>query len=186
MEYQKIIDKIKPELDKAVSFLEKEISKIRVSGISIDLIEDIEVDCFGQKMMLKQLAAISFSESRQIIIQTWDDSYMDSVQRAIEKANVGVKPIVDKKVIRLSLPPLSEEYRQDLIKMISERKEGARRTVRHLRDEIWKEIQNSEREGKISEDDKYKGKDKLEDLVLEANEKIEEISEKKKKEIIEG
>ena len=184
MEYQKIIDKIKPELDKAVNFLEREISKVRPSGISIDLIEDIEVDCFGQKMALKQLAAISFSESRQIIIQTWDDSYMESVQRAIEKANIGIKPIVDKKIIRLSLPSLSEEYRQELIKMISDKKEGARKTVRHLRDETWKEIQISEREGKISEDDKYKAKDKLEDLISKTNEKIENISEKKKKEII--
>lgn len=186
MEYQKITDKIKPELDKAVNFLEREIFKIRIGGISIDLVEDIEVECFGQKMKLKQLAAISFSESRQIIIQTWDDSYMESVQRAIEKANIGVKPIVDKKIIRLSLPPLSQEYRQDLIKMISEKKEGARRTVRHLRDEIWKEIQVNEREGKISEDDKYKAKDKLEELVSKTNEKIEELSEKKKKEITEG
>jgi len=184
MEYQKIIDKVKPELEKVIAFLEGELSKIRIGRASISLIEDIEVDCFGQKMLLKQLASISTPEPRMIVIQPWDDSYIESIQKALEKANLGANPIADKKLIRISLPPLSEEYRRDLIKIIAEKKENTRKTIRHWRDEVWKEAQIKERAGEISEDDKYKTKDKLQDLVDEYNEKIEKIGEKKEKEII--
>jgi len=183
MDYKTIIDKIKPEMDKTVDFLDKELAKIRTSGASVSLIEDILVDCFGQKMPLKQLAAISLPESRQIIIQPWDNSYLEAIQSAISKANLGVNPIADKNLIRISFPPLSEEYRQDLIKIISEKKENARKTIRHWREEVWKEIQLKERSGELSEDDKYKGKEKLQKLIDDYNNKIEDKTEKKRKEI---
>jgi len=185
MEYKEIIEKIKPELNKVITFLEREIGKIRAGRASVSLIEDIEVDCFGQKMSLNQLSAISTPESRQILIQPWDDSYIESIQRALEKANVGVSPIVDGKNIRISLPPLSEEYRQKLIKVLSEKKEEARKTIRRWRDEVWKEIQDKTRSGEISEDNKYRAKDDLQDLVDDFNDKIDKIADKKKREIIE-
>jgi len=183
MSYQEIIDKIKPELEKVVDFLNRELDKLRTSGASVSLIEDISVDCFGQKMPLKQLAAISLPEPRQILIQPWDDSYIESIQKALEKSNVGISPIVDKNSIRLSMPPLSEEYRQNLSKVLAEKKENARKTIRHWREEAWREIQEKFKAGDISEDNKYKGKDKLQELIDEYNEKVEEKVEKKKKEI---
>lgn len=183
MEYREIIDKVKPEMDKVVDFLDKELAKIRTSGVSISLIEDILVDCFGQKMPLKQLAAISLPSSRQIVIQPWDGSYLEAIQAAISKANFGVNPIADKNLIRISFPPLSEEYRRNLIKILSEKKENARKTIRHWREEAWKEIQTRERSGELSEDNKYKGKDKLQELIDDYNKKIEEKTEKKRKEI---
>jgi len=183
MEYKGIIEKVKLELEKVISFFERELAKIRGGGISISLLEDIKVDCFGQKMSLKQLATISIPEPRQIVIQPWDDSYMESIQKAIEMASIGANPIADKKIIRLALPPLSEEFRQNLVKLLLEKKEEARKTVRHWRDEAWKEVQNEFKEGNVSEDNKYRAKDELQKLVDKFNEKIEEISEKKKKEI---
>lgn len=183
MDHKEIIDKIKPELDKVVDFLDRELAKVRTSGASVSLIEDISVDCFGQKMALKQLAAISLPEPRQILIQPWDDSYIESIQKALERASLGVSPVVDKNLIRLSLPPLSEEYRQKLSKIISEKKENARQTIKHWREEAWKEIQDRFKAGEISEDNKYKGKDKLQELVDEYNKKVEEKVEKKEKEI---
>ena len=183
MDYKEIIDKIKPELEKVINFLDREVSKLRTSGASVSLVEDIMVDCFGQKLPLKQLAAISLPESRQILIQPWDDSYIEAIQRALENANVGANPIVDQKTIRLSLPPLREEYRRDLLKVLSEKREEARKTLRHWRDEAWKDIQEKARTGELSEDQKYKGKDKLQEIIDEFNEKIEEKIERKKKEI---
>ena len=183
MEYKEIIDKIKPELDRVIEFLDRELAKIRIGGASISLIEDVLVDCFGQKMPLKQLAAISLPEPRQILIQPWDDSYIESIQKALEKTSIGASPIVDKNSIRLSLPSLSEEFRQQLIKVISEKKENARQTIRHWREEAWKNIQDGFKAGEISEDNKYKGKDKLQELVDKYNEKVEEKTEKKKKEV---
>ena len=170
-------------MDKAVDFLDKELAKIRTSGASLSLIEDVLVDCFGQKMPLKQLAAISLSGPRQIVIQPWDGSYLEAIQTAISKANLGVNPIADKNLIRISFPPLNEEYRKNLTKIISEKKENARKTIRHWREEAWKEIQTKERNGELSEDNKYKGKDKLQELIDDYNKKIEEKAEKKRREI---
>lgn len=183
MEYKEILDKVKPEMDKVVDFFDRELSKVRISGASIPLIEDVLVDCFGQKLSLKQLAAISLPEPRLIVIQPWDSSYIESIQRALEKANLGANPIVDQKIIRISLPPLSEEYRQSLVKIISEKKENARQTIRHWREEAWKEIQDKFKTGELSEDNKYKGKDKLQELIDDYNKKIEEKAEKKRKEV---
>jgi len=183
--YQEIIEKIRPELDKVIIFLERELVKIRIGRPSISLVEDIKVECFGQKIPLKQLGAISSSDSRQILIQPWDNSYIEPIVKAISQANLGVNPIVDKDLIRISFPPLSEEYRKDILKLLAQKKEDTRQTIRHWRKVAWDEIQDKFQEGEISEDDKYRGKDKLQELIDEYNGKVEELIEKKKKEIME-
>ena len=181
--HKEIIENIKPELDKVIAFLDRELQKIRTGRASPSLVEDVVVECFGQTFPLKQLAAISTPEPRQILIQPWDKSYIEGIVKALEKTGVGANPIVDKEVIRLSLPPLSEEYRKDLMRLISEKQEQARQTIRRWREAAWDEIQEKYREGEIREDDKFRAKDELQDLVDEYNEKIEEIGERKKKEI---
>lgn len=185
MEYKEIINKIKPELDKVMGFLERELAKIRTGRATPSLVEDILVDCFGQKLPLKQLAAISCPEPRQILIQPWDKSYIEGIVKGLELANLGVSPIVDNEVIRIFLPPLTEEYRKNFLKIISEKQEQAYQTIRRWRDEAWKEIQEGFKEGKIREDDKYRGKDELQEVVDEYQEKIEGMVERKKREIME-
>jgi len=181
--YKDIVNRIRPELDKVISFLERELAKIRTGRASPSLVEDIVVECFGQKFPLKQLAAISTPEPKQILIQPWDRSYIEPITSALSRAGLGALPIVDKDLIRISLPPLSEEYRKNLIKIISEKKEEARKTIRRWRQAAWDEIQEGFREGKIREDDKFRAKDELQELVDEYNQKIEEIGERKKREI---
>jgi len=183
--YKEIIEKIKPELDKVINFLERELAKIRTGRPSVSLVDSIEVECFGQKFPLKQLGTISVPESRQILIQPWDESYIEPITKAISRSGLNLNPIVDKKSIRISFPPLSEEYRKDLLRILAQKKEQARKTIRHWRQVIWDEIQEKFQEGEISEDDKYRGKDKLQEIVDEYNEKVEELMEKKKKEITE-
>ena len=115
--HKDIIDKIRPELDKVVKFLEDELQKIRTSRATPSLVEDIMVDCFGQKLPLKQLAAISTPEIKQILIQPWDKSYIEGIVKALEKSGVGANPIADKDTIRVQLPPLTEDYRKSLLKL---------------------------------------------------------------------
>ena len=181
--HKEIINKIKPELDKAINFLDRELQKIRTGRATPALVEDVVVEYFGQTFRLSQLAAISTPEPRQILIQPWDKSYVEGITKALEKTGIGAAPIIDKEVIRLSLPPLSEEYRKDLLRLISEKQEQARQTIRRWRQAAWDEIQENFREGKIREDDKFRAKDELQELVDEYNEKIEKIGERKKKEI---
>ena len=185
--HQEIINKIKPEMDKAVSFLDRELAKIQAGRAVPSLVEDIVVDCFGQKLALKQLAAISISGPREILIQPWDSSYIEGIVAAFKKSSgiMGLSPIVDKNIIRIVLPSLNEEYRKNLIHNVSEKQEEARITIKRWREEAWKKIQDGFREGKIREDDKFRAKDELQEIVDEYNEKIEQKSENKKKEIIE-
>ena len=183
--HKEIIDKIRPELDKVIGFLDRELAKIRTGKATPSLVEDIEVECFGQKFLLKQLAAISILEPRQILIQPWDKSYLEPIEKAVQQSAIGTSPIADKDLIRLSLPPLSEEYRKNLLKILSEKMEEAKKTIRHWREEAWDKIQEEVKEGKIREDDKFRAKDSLQDLIDEYNQKTEEIGERKKKELSE-
>lgn len=181
--HQEIINKIKPEMDKVVAFLEGELAKIRTGRATPSLVEDVVADCFGQKFPLKQLAAISTPEAKQILIQPWDKSYIEGIVRALEKTGIGANPIVDKDAIRITLPPLTEDYRKDLLRLLSEKQEEARKTIRHWREEAWGQIQDGFRDGKIREDDKFRAKDNLQELVDNCNKKIDDLEEKKKKEI---
>jgi len=183
--YKEIINKIKPETDKVINFLEREMAKIRTSRASPFLVEDVVVECFGQKFPLKQLAAISVPEPREILIQPWDKSYVQGITLALEKTGIGSNPIVDKDVIRINLPLLTEEYRKNLLRALSNKQEEARKTIRRWREEAWREIQEGAKEGKIREDDKFRAKDELQKLIDDYNEKIEKMGEGKKKEIME-
>ena len=183
--HQEIINKIKPELDKAIRFLEGELAKIRTSRATPSLVEDVKVDCFGQKLPLKQLAAISTPETKQILIQPWDKSYMEGIISALEKSVVGANPVVDKDTIRITLPPLTEDYRKGLVRLLSEKQEEARQVLRRWREQAWREIQEGFKQGKIREDDKFRAKDDLQELIDEYNKKIDDLGEKKKREITE-
>lgn len=182
--YKEIIEKIKPEFEKVINFLEGELTKIRTGRASPSLVENTIVECFGQKFPLKQLAAISSQGPKQIIIQPWDKSYIEPIEKALSKSSLGTSPIVDKDLIRISLPPLSDEYRKDLLRIISEKQEEARKTIRRWREKAWDEIQEKFKEGEIREDDKFRAKDELQELVDKYNEKIEEMVDRKKKEIM--
>ncbi|MBZ9571817.1 ribosome recycling factor [Patescibacteria group bacterium] len=183
--HKEILERIKPELDKTIDFLERELAKIRTTRASPSLVENIQVDCFGQKLPLKQLGAIFSPGPRKIIIQPWDKSYLEGIVKAISRSPLGVAPIVDRESIRISLPPLSEEYRKNLLKILSEKQEECKKTIRHWRGKAWDEIQDKFSEGEIREDDKFRAKDELQKLVDDYNEKVKEIGEKKRKEILE-
>jgi ribosome recycling factor len=183
--YKEILQKIQPEVDKVISFLEKELSKIRTGRANPSLVEDVVVDCFGEKFPLKQLAAISAPEPKQIVIQPWDKSYIAGIVAALENTGVGANPVVDRDSIRINLPALNEEYRRELQRLISEKQEEARKTIRHWRESAWEEIQDRTKAGEIREDDKFRAKDDLQKIVDEANEKVEKIGDRKKEEVLE-
>lgn len=184
-DYKEIIRRFEPEMEKTMSFLSGEMQKIRTSRVSPALVEDVEVECFGKTFPLKQLAAISASEARVIIIQPWDRSYIEYIEKAILQSGISGSPIVDQDVIRLSFPPLSEDLRKDLVRKTMQIAELARQTIRKWRQEAWDEVQTKFQAGEVREDDKYKAKDELQKLIDKYNEKIEDIVQKKNKELME-
>ncbi len=184
MNYKEFIDKVRPEFEKSFKFLHSEIDKIRTSRATPSLVEDMEVNCFGNTFSLKQLAAISTPQPNQIVIQPWDVSYIEPIEKAVLQSGLGMSSAVDKHVIRLSLPLLTEEYRHSLIKILNGKAEEARQTMRHWRDDAWNKIQQAQKDKALSEDDKFRGKDELQKLIDEYQKKIKDLIERKEKELL--
>jgi ribosome recycling factor len=184
MTYKEFIDKAKPEFEKAFKFLEGEMAKIRTSRASPALVEDIEVNAFGSKFPLKQLGAISTPSNSQIVIQPWDISYIEPIEKAISQTGLGMSAVVDKNLIRLNLPLLTEEYRNALSKTLGEKAEQTKQTMRRAREDAWNKIQDAQKAKQLTEDDKFRGKDELQKLVDDYQEKIKALVEKKKNELI--
>lgn len=178
-----ILASTKQEFEKTLDFLRRELAKIRTGRASPSLVEDTQVEAFNQKMPLKQLAAISCPEPRQILIQPWDTSYLEPIEKALQKAELGTSPIVDKNVIRVHLPSLTQEYRQNLAKLLSAKGEQTKQVMRRWREQAWGTIQEKVRKGELREGDKFKGKEELQKLLDENTKKIEELLERKLKEI---
>jgi ribosome recycling factor len=185
MGYQDILKLITPEFDQIVGNLGLELNKLRTGRADPSLIADTKVRCFEQEFSLKQLAVISASSSKDIIIQPWDESYIEPILSSLNSSSLGSATLAEKNLIKISLPPLTEEYRKNFLKVLSERLEEQRITIRKIRDRAWKELQEGERDGNVREDDKYRGKEELDKLVKKYNEKIEEMAERKRKEVME-
>lgn len=183
MTYKQIIDSIKPELIKVVDFTQKKLSSIRTGRASPVLVENIQVEIFGEKMPVKQLGAISILNAQQLLIQCWDTSYMDPIQRAILEHGSGMGCSVDQDGVKVNLPPLSSDLRKELVKVLSQTEEEGNKTIRRFRDEAWSTLQREQREGNIREDDKFKGKDDLQKLVDEYSKKIGDLIKIKQKEL---
>lgn len=182
--YKKILEDVRPELEKAYKFFESEVQKSRTSHASPSLVEDIEVNCFGSVFPIKQLGAISCPQANQIVIQPWDKSYMEPIEKAITQSGLGMSAIVDKDVIRLNLPLLTEEYREAMTRALNEKAEQARKTIRHWREVAWENLQEGFKSKTVTEDEKFRGKDELQKIVDQYSEKIKQLIEKQKKDII--
>jgi ribosome recycling factor len=182
--YKEIIKEINPYLDKTLEYLKTELLSMQVGRATPALVENLEVECYNSRFPLKQLATILAPEPRQILIQPWDKDILKDIEKAILNSRLHLSPTSDGDIIRLTIPPLSEERRRELVKILKEKTEECRVSIRRYREEVWKKIQNLEKDSKISEDDKFKAKDDLQELVDQYNKKVEELSSKKEEEIM--
>jgi ribosome recycling factor len=183
--YQTIIQDHKAQIEKIIEYFSQELKTIRTGKASPALVEDLSVSYYGQMMPIKQTSAISCPEPRQIYIQPWDKSMINVISKAISDSNLGVSPSVDQNGIRINLPPLTEEFRKNLAAQVGREKEIVREEIRKWRDEVLKEIQAKFNEKEISEDDKFKAKEDIQKIVDEYNKKIDDLAERKSKEIME-
>lgn len=178
------IDAKKESFQAGITHLLEECTKLRTGRANPGIVENLLVDYYGTRTPLKQIANISIPEARQIMIQPWDRGALASIETAIKESDLGLNPSNDGLGIRLVLPQLTEETRKDLVKVLNNRAEEARITIRNTREELWKEIVDLEKAGSISEDDKFLGKDALQKVVDEYNQQIEDIRKKKEGEIM--
>lgn len=182
--YQEIISGKRAELEQAMGHLKHELGKIRTGRANPSIVEDIMVNYYGTKTPLKQMAAINAPEPRQITVQPWDRSALSAIEGAIRESDLGFNPVNDGLLIRITIPMLTEERRRELVKVLNQKAEEGRIAVRNIREDAWKEIQEAEKEGLMAEDDKFKGKEKLQELIDEYNKKIEDLRAKKEGEIM--
>ena len=178
-----LVEEIKTELEKVIQFFNQELSKLHTSRANSSLVEGLMVLFAGQEMPLKQLAAISCPGGRQILIQPWGIDYLPAIEQTLRKSSLGLTLSVDKQAVRATIPALSEERRQSVIRSIEEEAEKTRETIRHWRQTSWKKIQDAFQAGEISEDKKFKAKDELQELIDEYNQKVQDIKKKKELEI---
>jgi len=181
----KDVEKIRTNLDESLERYQQELKNIRTGRASASLVEDLKVDYFGVKTPMKQMASISVTDARTIVITPWNRDNLVDIEKAIKESGLNLNPNNDGNVIRLNLPALTEERRKDLVKLMNKKTEEARIRVRQEREDVWSEVQESTREGEMSEDDKFKAKEKLQEIVDEYNNKIEELEAKKEREIME-
>ena len=179
-----IIEKIRPNLEKSIEHFKEELNQLRTGRASTALVENLPVDYYGAKAPLKQVASLSTPEPRLILISPWDKDNLVSIEKAIKESQLNLQPSNDGQVIRINLPQLTEERRKDLIKVLNQKAEEAKISVRKIREEVWEEIQEMEKSGKISEDDKFSGKESLQAVIDEYNGKIQNIRDVKEKDVM--
>jgi ribosome recycling factor len=164
-------------------WLKKELSQIRTGRATPALLDGIGVEAYGSKTPLHQLGNITIEDSRTLRVNVWDTGQIKAVEKAIGVANLGVSVAVDDRGVRVSFPELTAERRTQIIKIVKERLEQARVSVRKLRDEVWNDIQKKEKEGGMSEDEKFRFKDQMEKLIQETTKQLDAQLEKKEKEV---
>jgi len=173
------------KMKKAVKALEDEFKTIRTGRASAALFENIRVDYYEQKVPLNQVATISIPEARLVIIQPWDRSVLAEIEKAIQKSELSVNPNNDGKVIRIAIPPLTEERRKELAKVAKNIAEKSRVSIRNIRRDTNEELKKQEKDSKLSEDQAKRGMDEAQKLTDKYIEEINSVLSKKEKEIME-
>src|SRR5690348_8341775 len=140
-----LITKKQPEFNKAIDHLKSELATLRTGRANTSLVEHIEVECYGAKTPLIQMAQITVPEPRMIAIQPYDKTLLKDVEKAIQASNLGINPVNDGNFVRLTIPAMTEERRKEIVKLVSQTAERTRVSVRNIREEIWKEIRSEER-----------------------------------------
>lgn len=175
-------------MDKAVDFLRSELRSVRSGRASPGLVENlrISVESYGTTMGLRELASISVPEGNQLLIKPYDPSVLKDIERAIQASDIGITPMNDGKVIRLPVPPLSGERRQQLLGQVRKLGEAQKVAIRNIRRDANKKLDADEKDKKISEDDAEKAKERVQELTKKYEEQVDTLVAAKSKEIQEG
>ncbi|MFO7738672.1 MAG: ribosome recycling factor [Desulfatiglandaceae bacterium] len=180
-----ILSELRQKMAKTGEALQRDFKRIRTGRASAALLDGIKVDCYETQMPLEQVSSISVPESRLITIQPWDQSIIGGIEKAILKSELGLTPMNDGKIIRISIPPLTEERRKELAKVAKKMAEDSKIAIRNHRreaNEMFKDLKNDK---EISEDEMYKSQDEVQKITDDFIKKIDKISAEKEKEIIE-
>lgn len=172
-------------MEKSIESLKKELKRVRTGRASLSLLDGIKVDYYGTQTPLNQMASLSVPESRLIVIQPWDVSVIKEIEKAILKSDLGLTPSSDGKLIRIAIPPLTEERRKELVKVVNKIAEEYKVAIRNIRRDGNEMVKELKKESEISEDDAFKAQDEIQKITDEYIGKIDEVQAAKEKEILE-
>lgn len=178
-----IVIEHKPEFDKAIEHLKMELASVRSNRATPSLVEDIKVEAYGSEMRLKELASLAVPEPRTIVVQPWDKTIIKEIEKNLIKADLNLGMVNDGSVIRLTLPPLTEETRQALIRVMNQKLEAGRVQIRQIREKVREQIIKAEKEKKITEDDRFQAQKDLDELIKDYTEQINGLGRRKEEEI---
>jgi ribosome recycling factor len=172
-------------MEKAVEDFRRHLASVRTGRANVSLLDAIRVDYHGTPMPLNQLGTLSVPDPTMIVVAPWDPSAVALIDKAIRTSDLGLNPTNDGKVVRVPIPPLTEERRKELVKHLHKVLEEHRTAVRNIRRDLKEAIEKLEKEKKISEDDKKRALDELEKLTHQETKKLEDLSAAKEKEVLE-
>jgi ribosome recycling factor len=179
------LKKTEEKMKGAISVVKEEFSTIRTGRASPTLVEKLDVDYYGAKTPLNQLAGISVPEARLLVISPYDRNAMSDIEKAIQSSDLGITPTNDGSVIRLSFPQLTEERRKELIKVVKEKAEDGKVAVRNVRRHAKDDMEKRQKTGEFSEDDLHRAEKELQKLTDDFTHQIDELVEHKEKELLE-
>ena len=179
------LQETKERMGKTIEDLEQELKRVRTGRASLSLLDGIRVDYYGTQTPLNQMASLSVPESRLIVIQPWDVSAIKEIEKAILKSDLGLTPSSDGKIVRIAIPPLTEERRKELVKVINKVSEEHKVAVRNIRRDANEMLKDLKKEGDISEDEAFKAQDQVQKITDDHVNLVDQITKEKEKEILE-
>ena len=179
------IKKVRESFSVVLSDFEKELKNIRTGRATPSILDGVKVDYYGVPTPIVQTATVSAIDAKTIVIAPWSRDQLVNIEKAIRESDLNLTPNNDGEVIRIILPPMTEDRRKELVKLLGKKTEETRIRIRQIREEVLSDIQDQEKQGNISEDDKFRGKEQIQKIVDEFNKKIEEIEKKKETDIME-
>lgn len=177
------IQDFKGDFKNAIEFLKSDIAQLRTGRASTAMVDSITVEAYGSRQPLKAVGTIMVSDPKTLTVEPWDKGLLAAVEKGIRDSGLGINPVNDGKLIRLSLPELTTERRAELTKILHQKLEQARISIRKIREDVREMISEEEKGKSISEDEKFRLQEDLEKLVKEYNEEIKKIGDAKEKEI---
>lgn len=180
-----ILQQTAASMQKAVDHFQNELKKVRTGRASASLLDDIRVDYYGTPTPLGQVATVNVPDARSIVIQPWEKSMLGEIEKAIRQSDLGLNPNNDGTIIRVPIPPLTEERRRDIVKMCKKDAEESRVAVRNIRRDQLEALKKAEKEEHFSEDDRKRAEDDVQKLTDKHVKMIDELLAKKEKEVME-
>ena len=176
---------LKAKTEKSLDSMRKELGRVRTGRASLALLDGIRVNYYGAPTPLAQVASLSIPDARTIAIQPWDPKVAGEIEKAIQKSDLGLTPLNDGKVVRINIPPLTEERRKELVKVIKRMEEECKVALRNLRRDANEQLKGAKKDKEISEDEQFKYQDEVQKWIDKCIQKSEEIVKAKEKELLE-